>query len=192
MDEESMGPTDKECIEGCLSGHPEQYRVLVERYEAGLVAYVTGRMKDRASSEEMAQETLVRAYFSLSKLKDPDAFFVWMLRIADHVIQENRRARDRRAKLNTAVRQRGQQMDTAAPKHEVDYSLREAIAGLPEGYREIVLLRHYGELSCAEVSQRLGKPLGTVTKMLSRAYAMLREVLQDQANGRQTEGAKVR
>jgi RNA polymerase sigma-70 factor, ECF subfamily len=55
--------------------------------------------------------------------------------------------------------------------------LEEAIAVLPESYRQVVLLRYYEGLSCQEVATRLGLPLGTVTKTLSRAYALLRQEL---------------
>ncbi|HCO93484.1 MAG TPA: RNA polymerase subunit sigma, partial [Phycisphaerales bacterium] len=53
-------------------------------------------------------------------------------------------------------------------------------AELPEAYRKIILLRYYGEHSCNQIAEQLDMPLGTVTKTLSRAYAMLRESLQQQ------------
>ena len=61
------------------------------------------------------------------------------------------------------------------PRH--DYDLEKAVAELAEPYRQVILLRYYGGMSCAEVAERLGMPLGTATKTLSRAYAMLRESL---------------
>ena len=42
----------------------------------------------------------------------------------------------------------------------------------------MVLLRYYGSLSCAGIADQLDMPLGTVTKTLSRAYALLREAMQ--------------
>jgi RNA polymerase sigma-70 factor (ECF subfamily) len=64
--------------------------------------------------------------------------------------------------------------------------LDEAIAVLPETYRQVILLRYYEELSCQEVAQRLEIPLGTVTKTLSRAYALLRQELQARAGADRT------
>ena len=51
-----------------------------------------------------------------------------------------------------------------------DAALEAALAALPEPFREVVLLRYYGSCSCSEVAARLGLPIGTVTKRLSRAY----------------------
>jgi len=59
-----------------------------------------------------------------------------------------------------------------------EYPLEEVIAALPENYRQVILLRYYEGLSCQEVATRLGMPLGTITKTLSRAYLLLRQELQ--------------
>ena len=59
-------------------------------------------------------------------------------------------------------------------------ALEAAIAQLPEAYRKIILLRYYGGHSCNQIAERFNMPLGTVTKTLSRAYAMLRKLLQQQ------------
>jgi RNA polymerase sigma-70 factor (ECF subfamily) len=61
---------------------------------------------------------------------------------------------------------------------EPEYPLEEAIAVLPESYRQVILMRYYEGLSCQDVATRLGMPLGTVTKTLSRAYVLLRQELK--------------
>jgi RNA polymerase sigma-70 factor (ECF subfamily) len=63
----------------------------------------------------------------------------------------------------------------------------EAVAGLPDTYREVIVLRYYGGQSCAEISRSLDVPLGTVTKRLSRAYAMLRDRLDGRLAGAENE-----
>jgi RNA polymerase sigma factor (sigma-70 family) len=57
---------------------------------------------------------------------------------------------------------------------------------LPENHRQVILLRYYGGLSCQETAARLGMPLGTVTKTLSRAYVLLRQELQARERADQT------
>ena len=52
------------------------------------------------------------------------------------------------------------------------------MAGLPEAYKQVILMRFYGGQSCAEIGRNLGVSLGTVTSRLSRAYALLREALR--------------
>ena len=61
-----------------------------------------------------------------------------------------------------------------------DYPLAKTIAKLPNFYRQLILLRYYGGQSCKEIAIQLDMPIGTITKTLSRAYAMLREMLSEQ------------
>ena len=57
--------------------------------------------------------------------------------------------------------------------------MSEAVARLPEAYREVIVRRFYAGQSCAEISADLGVPLGTVTKRLSLAYSLLRQSLRE-------------
>ena len=49
---------------------------------------------------------------------------------------------------------------------------------MPDRYRQVIQMRYFDGLSCSDVAGRLELPLGTVTKQLSRAYALLREKLR--------------
>ena len=49
------------------------------------------------------------------------------------------------------------------------------MAGLPEREQRLLMLRHFGGHSIAEIAAMVGRPIGTVTKQISRGYARLRE-----------------
>jgi RNA polymerase sigma-70 factor (ECF subfamily) len=53
--------------------------------------------------------------------------------------------------------------------------LLAAVMSLPERERRLLMLRHFGGYSVAEIAHIVGRPVGTVTKQLSRGYARLRE-----------------
>ncbi len=167
--------TDKYYVERCLDGHPDDFRYLVRRYQSALLANLAGKLGDRDRAEEAAQEALVRAYFNMAKLRKPDSFFSWLLGIADHVAREQTR-KEQIQRQRELVRSFAE--EASGPELSEDYALESAIAELPEDYRQIVLLRYYGGQSCNQIAEQLDMPLGTVTKMLSRAYAMLRNSMQ--------------
>ena len=52
-----MSDTDKYYIERCLDGHPDDFRYLVRRYQGVLLAHLVGKLGNRDSAEEVAQET---------------------------------------------------------------------------------------------------------------------------------------
>ncbi len=170
-----MMENDEYYVERCLDGHPDDFRHLVRRYQLVLLAHLAGKLGSRDRAEEAAQETLVRAYFKMDTLRKPESFFAWLLGIADLVAKEQQRDELIRRKRES-VRARAE--EAPEPELSQDFSLEAAVAGLPEAYRTVILLRYYGGLSCAGIAAQLDMPLGTVTKTLSRAYGLLRDSLQ--------------
>ena len=170
-----MSEADKYYIKRCLDGHPDDFRHLAQRYQVVLLANLAGKLGNKDQAEEAAQETFVRAYFNMNKLNKPDSFFSWLLGIADHVAKEQQRKEQIRQKRE-AIRSFSEEI----PDTEIseDYALEAAISMLPESYRKIILLRYYGRQSCNDIAVQLNMPLGTVTKQLSRAYALLRDTIQ--------------
>ena len=170
-----MPQSDEECIRFCLNDHPEAFRHLVRRYEIPLTRYLRARLGNAEDAAEAAQETFVRAYFALGRLRKSEAFLSWLLGIADRVVKEAWRA----ARRSRAVDVGRVELADASTAHETtdDAATAEAVARLPPPYREPILLRYYAGHSCAEISRDSGVPVGTVTKRLSRAYVLLRKHL---------------
>jgi len=181
-----MDLTDKEYVERCCNGHQEDFRLLVDRYQKPLFSYLSGRVRDGLQVEEAAQESFVRAFLSLKKLRKPESFYSWLLGIAGRVAKEQLRSLSRRQQDCEVT----ESIMASAAESQTDYPLDEAIAALPETYRQVILLRYYEGLSCQEVAIRLDLPLGTVTKTLSRAYARLRQELAALEGAEQTVNQK--
>ena len=165
-----MDLTDQEYVERSRDGHPEDFRVLVHRYQKPLFSYLAGRLQNHLQAEEAAQESFVRAFLSLKKLRKPGSFYSWLLGIAGRVAQEQFRFLAKRQRDCEVT----EDIMANATDRDREYPLEEAIAALPESHRQVVVLRYYEGLSCQEIATRLDMPLGTVTKTLSRAYALLR------------------
>ncbi len=176
---------DEQCVRSCLDGQPAAFRHLVERYQSPLTRCLYARLGNAEEATEAAQETFVRAYFALSELREPASFFSWLLGIADRVAKETRRAARRRRTVDW------EQLKSAEPADEqdkcTDTSVTEAVARLPDMYRQVIVLRFYSGRSCPEISRDLDVPLGTVTKRLSRAYSLLRERLGPKFPNRESE-----
>ena len=167
-----MCQTDEQCISLCLDGQPHAYRWLVQRHQEAVLAHLHRRQVRPDLADEATHEAFVQAYFALGRLRKPASFGPWVMRIAERMLQ--RLARDQR---RTAAS--GDLVDVAAPPAGAggDEELSAAVARLPAIYREVIVLRFHGGLSCVQVAQRLGVPVPTVTTRLSRAYRMLRETL---------------
>jgi RNA polymerase sigma factor (sigma-70 family) len=185
--DEHQQTTDEEYVVSSRNGCPDHFRLLVLRYQRPLFAYLSSRLGDQLEAEEAAQESFVRAFFALKKLRKPESFYAWLLGIASRVLKEQFRAQARRKKDRAAA----EELLATNSGPEPEYPLEEAIAVLPEAYRQVILLRYYEGLSCQEVATRLGMPLGTVTKTLSRAYALLRQELKARESAEATSQLNV-
>lgn len=172
-----MPDSDREIIERCLAGHTDEFRHLVRRYQRPLLAFLMNRLAGRARAEEAVQEAFVRAFCNLRKLRAPDAFFSWILGIANHVSDEAAR-RERHDQLHRRPIENAEHLPAGEPSPSGDGpAIHAAVADLSDPLREVVLLRFYGDLSCKDISEELAIPVSTVTKRLSRAYAQMRERL---------------
>ena len=174
--------SDAEYVVSSRNGCPDHFRLLVQRYQRPLFAYLSSRLGNHLEAEEAAQESFVRAFLSLKKLRKPESFYAWLLGIAARVLKEQFRALERRQRDRAVA----ETLLAENPGSATEYPLEEAIAVLPESYRQVILLRYYEGHSCQEIATRLALPLGTVTKTLSRAYALLRQELADRESAETT------
>ncbi|MBI2900733.1 MAG: sigma-70 family RNA polymerase sigma factor [Planctomycetes bacterium] len=126
-----------------------------------------------SSAEDLAQETLMRAWSGLARLRDDRSFGSWLLSTADNVCREWIRKKQTRERHRGAVAAPA----ATAPPGDPDPRLAEAVAALAPDAQQILALRHDRGMTCEEIARELGRPTGTVTKTLSRAYAELRERL---------------
>ena len=165
---------DAELVRAVLAGDPQTFATLVGRYERAVLATAWGVLRDRHLAQDAAQDALVSSYTNLRRLRDPAAFAPWLLSIARRVATRSSKRR----------RPTGPLPDEHPPDREaadatdVDWALG-ATADLPEHERVVVYLRYFEDLDVGEIARVLARPVGTVTKQLSRAYARMRPWLED-------------
>jgi RNA polymerase sigma-70 factor (ECF subfamily) len=169
-----MKDSDQFIIRRCLDGRPDAFRHLIRRYQPIVTAFVSKKLRHRHLVEEAAQETFVRAFFNLRKLRKPEKFYSWLLGIAARVSKEELRKNGKVIHLEDISN-----LPALSPNGDSDVELEQAVSRLEDPYRQVVLLRFYAGRSCREISEALDVPVGTVTKQLSRAYEKLRGLLKE-------------
>lgn len=166
---------DRQFVTEVLAGRREAYCELVMRHERAVRAVAWSVLGDHHASEDVAQEAFLTAYEKLRGLRRRDAFCAWVCRIAHRqAVRAARRRRKRPASLP-------EQPLTAADKDPPDeqHDLMRAILTMPERLRTLVLMTYFEQRSAAEIARIQDCPIGTVTKLLSRARGRLRKRLQE-------------
>ena len=124
---------------------------------------------DQDDAEDATQEALLRAWRSITLLRDPDGFQAWFDRIVVNVCRD--RLRRRKRIRFVPIEQRMEPRSPVDPFRAVldrDQALR-ALELLNAHERIVVVLRYWADLTLADVAQRTGWPLGTVKSRLHRA-----------------------
>ncbi len=171
---------ERRLVEAAVAGDHHAFRMLVERESTSVfrTCYrILGRIHD---AEDAAQESFVIAYRALSTYRGEGSVTAWLARIATrHALRRFGQRRDA-AWLDPASPGGLDLPGTDDPAlHAVTVerqrTIRDAVAALPEPYREVVVLHYFSELTLAEVAATTGRPIGTVKTHLHRGLERLRE-----------------
>ena len=161
-----------------LEGDRASFAELVRRHQRTVVATAWQTLGDYHAAQDAAQEAFVAAYRKLGTLRDPSRFGPWVLTIVRRTaLRIARRRRPRPEPLERAGDPPGP--DEADPLDEDLQRLLEAVARLPDHERVVVVLRYLEGHSVASIAQMTGRPVGTVTKQLSRAVTRLKASLEE-------------
>jgi len=157
------------------------FRAFVERHATPVlrICYrILGRLDE---AEDAAQETFVLAFRARATYRGDGTTDAWIARIATrecwrrHAQLAQRDARVRPLD-DAAAHELPEGTDPAAQAvlAERGEAVRDAVARLPEPYREVVTLRYFADLSSAAIAELLGRPEGTIRAQLHRGLARLR------------------
>lgn len=153
-----------------------EYERLVLVYSDELFRYALWRCRDKSMAEDLVQETCMRAWKSLDKLRDVSSSKAWLMTIL----------RNEHARLYARYRPEmvDMELDTVSLKDVNNdttpeaFALKQALAELAEEYREPLLLQVIGGLSCEEIASVCNISKSATMTRLFRAKQKLRDVLR--------------
>ncbi len=149
---------------------------LAQAVRRGYVAAVRWLGND-AEAQEAAQEAARRAWAARDRYDPSRPFYGWYYRILKNLCLNERARRATRARFRPDSVPPAPAADALVGRQAREQALQRAIEGLAAPQREVLELRHFQDLSYAEIADALGVPEGTVMSRLFRARAALRAAL---------------
>jgi RNA polymerase sigma-70 factor (ECF subfamily) len=163
--------SDEELVALVSSGDDTAFAALADRHRAWLVRVCAGLLRDRHLAEDVAQETLVKAYRQIDEGNPPDRLRPWLRVVARHACIDERR-RHRPEPTASLPEHCTTLNDDAADG--LDVPMATAWNQLGARHREVLRRRELQGFSYAEIAAAMGITLGAVETLLFRARAALR------------------
>jgi RNA polymerase sigma-70 factor (ECF subfamily) len=171
--------TDIELAHRAKRGDVGSFGELVERYKERAYMMALGIVRNHEDAMDLSQEAFVKAWKSLRSFRDGSEFYPWFYAILRNTCLNALRSRRRRGEVSLdAAREAGYDAVDPSPdpasqleREEARRAVLEELQSLSPAHREILLLRHFEELSYREMARVLDCPVGTV---MSRLYAARR------------------
>ena len=183
--------SDEEIVADVLAGDQELYGEIVVRYQGRLVNYLFRLLRNLDDAHDLAQEVFLKVYRALDRFDPRYRFSTWLFRVGQNAaIDHIRKRRPKVVSIQRPDDEAGGDREWEFPSLEpTPYgdtrnaergeAIQEAVACLPWEYRELIVLRHFGELSYEEIATLKEMPLGTVKNKLFRGRQMLKQTLRD-------------
>jgi len=187
---ESRWKEDQTLIARVKKGDYDAFERLVRKYEARIFHHCLKFLNNQDEAEDILQETFLQVYKSLDSFRGEAAFSTWLIKIATNncLMRIRKKKKVDIVSIDKPIEIDGSQL----PREIVDWSknpfsqvsndeiravLDQAISGLPEDKRVILVLKDVEGFSNIEISEMLGISVAAVKSRLHRARLYVRDIV---------------
>jgi len=181
--------TDRELINDYLEGIDKSFEVLLNRHREKIFTSIYLFTKDRDQAEDIFQDVFIKIIDTLrrGKYNHEGKFLQWALRISYNMCVDNFRRSKRKTKVSATetfdifdvLESKDDNMETRMIKNQTNDKLKYLVDQLPEEQREVVILRHYADMSFKEISQLTRVSINTALGRMRYALINMRKMVGD-------------
>jgi RNA polymerase sigma-70 factor (ECF subfamily) len=181
--------TDEELVDRVRRGETRFFAELVGSYQDPVYGMALRFVRSTGDAEDLAQEAFLRAFRGLPAFKGDARFSTWLYRITWNLcadwLRRNRKPGRAPVALDGAAETADGRVDLEGGllAEEERRKVRQALDGLNEKYRTVLILLYYQKLSYDQIAAVLAVPLKTVETRLYRARKLLKESLDREGVG---------
>jgi len=181
--------TDQELIDLYLEGKSNAFEVLLLRHKDRLFTSIYLFVKDTEMAEDIFQDVCIKIVDTLKKNKynNEGKFLQWAMRIAYNMCVDHFRKSKKFSKVNptetfdifSVVSCNEDHMESAMIKDQTSSQIRQLIDMLPEEQREVIILRHYADMSFKEIAMMTRVSINTALGRMRYALINLRKYAEE-------------
>jgi RNA polymerase sigma-70 factor (ECF subfamily) len=169
--------TDEQLMEAVKSGDLQQASLLFDRYHRRIFNFLVRMMADRMAAEDVTQNVFLRMLKYRHSYNPELKFQTWIYQVArnafaDHYQQQKQ---TKAVSVNIEKMENEPDIENALQQEETEKRLIRALAQVPDGYRELIVLTRFQHLKYEEVARLMDMTVANVKVKVHRAIGQLRE-----------------
>lgn len=177
---------DAALVQQARAGNTQAFAALYGRHQRTIYSLIRHLTADPEAAADLTQETFVKAWHALPRLKTDVAFGGWLRIIATNLVRDRGRRRKPEVVMSDAAYEDGEGPEAIDEGPGMEQQLiltqqqrivHEAVSRLPEPQRLVIIMHHFEEKPVAEIASELSIPLGTVLSRLARGREALKRRL---------------
>ena len=179
---------DQELVVQYINGNEGSLEILIKRHKSRIFTHIVLIVRDRSLAEDIFQDTFIKVIRTLrmGKYREEGKFLPWVLRIAhnlavDHFRKYNRMPTSRGSEdfdIFDTVKQTEDSIEDVVIQEEIHTDLRALIEQLPEKQKEVLMMRHYGDMSFKEIAEETNVSINTALGRMRYALINLRAIIE--------------
>ncbi len=180
---------DKALIEAYLGGSDKAFEILLTRHKDKIYTSIYLFVKDHSVADDIFQDVFIKIVDTLRKgrYNHEGKFVQWAMRIAYNMCVDQFRRNKRRTKVKPTddfdifdvLESSDDNMEQAMMKDQTYSKVRDLVDMLPEEQREVVILRHYADMSFKEIAQLTSVSINTALGRMRYALINMRKLIEE-------------
>ncbi len=181
--------TDRELIKTYLNGHDKAFEVLLKRHKDKIYTSIYLFVKDTEKANDIFQDVFIKIVDTLrrGKYNHEGKFLQWAMRISYNMCVDNFRRNKRRTKVSATetfdifdvLESKDENMEATMIKSQMHQRVRKLVDQLPPEQKEVVILRHYADMSFKEISQLTRVSINTALGRMRYALINMRKLANE-------------
>lgn len=181
--------SDKELIAGYLKGNEKSFQKLLHRHKQKVFTSILIMVKNRELAEDLFQDTFIKVINTLraGRYKEQGKFSAWVIRIAHNVVMDHFRINNRMFMIRDTEEYSvmdklhlmdGSNIEDYMMKEGNNKQVRLLLEQLPFEQREVVIMRHYGDMSFKEIAKCTNVNINTALARMRYALINMRILIK--------------
>lgn len=163
-----------ELARAACEGDEKAFYALLSMHRRRLYAIAYSYLHNDSDALEVLQETVCRAWMKCAKLKTPEAFVPWLIRILINCCADEQK---RRKRLIPVEEISGRE-NAAEMVNDSKLDLERALSRMKPKYRHVLILKYYEDMTVPEIARILDCPEGTIKTRLHQGLRLLRQKIE--------------